>query len=310
MTLLARARDIDATIVNRFNEQSVMARQSRPWRLFRPGGDGDDHAAIERLRFINRILHITPARGAADMALGRLGARLFADVVPRGAQVNIGVGLPEEVCREVYASGLHDDLIFTTETGVYGGLPAPGVYFGGAVNPLRFESSAWMFRHYREHLDAAVLGILEVDSAGNVNVSRRGPGAVNYVGPGGFPTIIDCADTVIFIGAWMSGARWRVRRERLQLRRAGRTKFVDKVREITFNGQRALAAGKRVYYVTHIGVLRLREHGLELMWTMPGIDIEQDVLAHSEARITIADDVREVDADVVTGHGFELRWPG
>jgi len=115
------AEDVDAIIVNRWNEQAVMAPQRRPWRLFCPGGDGDDHQAIEKLRLINRLLHITPVRGPVDLALGRLGAKLFAEVVSPGAHINIGVGYPEEVCREVYASELHHDLVFTTETGVFGG---------------------------------------------------------------------------------------------------------------------------------------------------------------------------------------------
>ena len=68
---------------------------------------------------------------------------------------------PEEVCREICESPLRPHYTFTTETGVYGGIPAPGIYFGAAVNPARMESSAWMFRFYREHLDAAVLGLLQ-----------------------------------------------------------------------------------------------------------------------------------------------------
>lgn len=302
------AGDVDAIVVNRWNEQTVMAPQRRPWRLFCPGGDGDDRAAIEKLRLVNRLLHITPVRGPVDLALGRLGAKLFAQVVAPGAHINIGVGYPEEVCREVYESELHHDLVFTTETGVYGGLPAPGIYFGGAVNPQRFESSAWMFHHYREQLDAAVLGILEVDSQGNVNVSRRGPRIVNYVGPGGFPTIVDCARTVIFVGNWMTGARWKVDGEHIRLLRPGRAKFVDKVAEVTFNGQRALADGKRVYYVTHVGVFRLRDAGLELIWLMPGVDLERDVLAHSGARLQVAEPLRQVDGSVVSGRGFVLDW--
>ena len=39
----------------------------------------------------------------------------------------------------------------------------------------------------------AVLGFLQIDSHGNVNVSRRGPGIKDYVGPGGFPSIIQSA---------------------------------------------------------------------------------------------------------------------
>jgi propionate CoA-transferase len=230
-------------------------------------------------------------------------------VVPRGAHINIGVGFPEEVRREVYDSQLHHDLVFTTETGVYGGMPAPGVYFGAAVNPDRFESSAWMFRFYKDNLDATVLGFLQVDSEGNVNVSRRGPTIMDYVGPGGFPSIIQSARTVIFIGTWMAGAEWSVDNGRLRLRKPGRPKFIDKVDEVTFSGARGMADGKQVYYVTSVGVFRLTPGGLEMMRRMPGVDIQRDVVAHAGARINIPDHVPVVERSIVTGEGFRLDWP-
>jgi propionate CoA-transferase len=303
------AEMLDAVVVNPYNEQTIMAPQSKPWKMFCPGGDGDDRRAIERLRFINRVLRLTPVRGPVEAALGRLGARLFSEVVPRGAHINIGVGFPEEVCREVYDSDLHHDLVFTTETGVYGGMPAPGVYFGAAVNPDRFETSAWMFRFYKEHLDTAVLGFLQIDSHGNVNVSRRGPGIKDYVGPGGFPSIVQSARTVIFIGTWMAGADWEVEDGRLKLQKPGRPKFVGEVDEVTFNGARGLADGKQVYYVTSVGVFRLTHDGLEMIRRMPGVDLERDVMAHAEARLNIPKDIPVVDASVVTGEKFRLTWP-
>jgi propionate CoA-transferase len=303
------AKDLDAVVVEPWNEQTVMASQKEPWKMFGPGGDGDDRKAVEKLRLINRFLHITPVRGPVEEALGRLGARLFSEVVPRGAHINIGVGFPEEVCREVYDSELHHDLVFTTETGVYGGLPAPGVYFGGAVNPLRFESSAWMFRFYKENLDATVLGFLQVDSDGNVNVSRRGPRVTDYVGPGGFPSIIQAAKTVIFIGTWMHGARWVRKGNELYLEKPGRPKFVEHVDEVTFCGARGLAAGKQVYYVTNVGIFRLTKKGLEMMLVMPGVDLERDVLAYSGAGLVIPDDLPVADPSIVSGEDFELRWP-
>ena len=67
-----------------------------------------------------------------------------------------------------------------------------------------------MFRFYQAQLDATVLGLLQVDSDGNVNVSRRGETISDYVGPGGFPFIVQAAGTVIFVGTWMAGARWRI----------------------------------------------------------------------------------------------------
>jgi propionate CoA-transferase len=301
------AADLDAVCVNPWNEQTVAAWQGRPWRLFSPGGDGDDHEAIERLRFVSRLLRITPVRGPVEEALGRLGATLFSAAVPAGAHINIGVGYPEEVCREVCESPLRADYTFTTETGVYGGVPAPGIYFGAAVNPDRLESSAWMFRFYLERLDATVLGLLQVDSAGNVNVSRRGPAITDYVGPGGFPSIVQAADTVIFVGTWMTGAKWRIHRDELELVRPGRPKFVERVDEVTFSGPQALADGKRVYYVTHIGVIELTERGLELVWLMPGIDPARDVFPHTGARITLARETVPVSRSVVTGRGFDLR---
>ncbi len=89
--------------------------------------------------------------------------------------MNIGVGLGEEVARMLYESGLYKDITFTTEGGTYGGLPASGIYFGSAISPERLLSTAEMFHLYETQLDTAVLGFLQVDSQGNVNVSHRGP---------------------------------------------------------------------------------------------------------------------------------------
>ena len=44
--------------------------------------------------------------------------------------------------------------------------------------------------------------------------------------------------------------------------RPGRPKFVERVDEVTFSGPQALADGKRVYYVTHIGVIELTAGGM------------------------------------------------
>lgn len=300
---------VDALVVNPRAEQTLLAPQRRCWRLFTPGGDGDDRAAIERLRFVNRCLRITPARGPVDRALARLAADQFARSVSAPAEVNVGVGYGEEVSRELYESELASGITFSTETGVYGGMPAPGVYFGAAVNPLKLESSAWMFRHYCGNLDAALLGFLEVDSAGNVNVSRRGAAVTDTVGPGGLPSITAAARTCLFVGAFMHGARWRIRGGRLRLERPGRPKLVESVAEVTFSGARALAAGKRVYFVTNVGVFQLTEGGLELVRIMPGVDPERDVRPHCDIRFALPPGgPAVVAAAVLTGRGYRLSW--
>jgi propionate CoA-transferase len=301
----------DAIVINPRNEQTGGIPQRRYWPLFTTDGGGDDLDAIQKLRYANDLLGLTPARGPVESAIARLGAQLFSREVCKGATVNLGVGYGEEVVRILCEQGLHRDVTFTTETGVYGGVPAPGIYFGAAVNPMRLESSAWMFRHYREHLDATVLGYLEVDSAGNVNGSERGEQFIDFVGPGGLPSIVAAARTIIFVGGWMSGGQWRIEGGELKRLQAGKPKFVDKVRVVTFNGSVALAQGKRVFYVTHVGVFRLTPKGLLLEQVMPGIDVQRDIIDASDARILLPEngDVPRVAEPVLTGDEYGLAWP-
>ncbi|MGD9388362.1 MAG: CoA-transferase [Gammaproteobacteria bacterium] len=303
------AEMVDAIAVNPRQEQTILSPQRGFLPLFTPSGDGDDAAAIEKLRFINRFLKLTPVRGPIECALARLGAHIFARAVAPPAGVNIGVGFGEEVCRELYQSPLRPDLTFTTETGVYGGLPAPGIYFGAAVHPERLESSAWVFHHYRDHLDATVLGFLEVDAAGNVNVSRRGPRFMDYVGPGGLPSITASARTCLFVGTFMQGAEWAIEDGRMVLKKAGKPKLVDAVSEVTFSGREALKAGKQVWYVTTVGAFRLTESGLVLEVVMPGLDVERDIRPNCGLRFTVPEDgPAEAPASVLTGREYRLAW--
>ena len=304
------ADEVDAIVVNRHNEQTGSVPQRHYWPMFTAGANVDALEAAAQLRFINQMLGITPRRSPVEQALGRLGARTFVENIAAGALVNIGVGLGEEICFELYKSHVRERITFTTESGPYGGLPTPGIFFGAAINPERLESSAWMFHHYRDHLDAAMLGFLQLDSAGNINLSKRGPRLLDYVGPGGAPSIIDSARTVLFAGKWMQGAEIRVDGERLVVAKPGKPKLVEQVDEITFNGSVGLGLGKQVFYVTDLALLELTEHGLTLRAVMPGIDIQRDLLANSSARIHVPDDPPPaiVPAEVVTGEGFTLDW--
>ena len=221
-----------------------------------------------------------------------------------------GVGLPEEVARLIHTGGLFDDVTFMSETGVIGGLPAPGVYFGAGINPREIISSAQVFHLCYEHLDCAVLGILEVDGQGNVNVSKRGEGPLNYVGPGGFPDFCAAAETLIFVGSWMANAKMEIRDKRLCILKPGTPKFIKKVSEITMSGEQALKKGKTVLYVTNVGVFRLTPKGMMLIEVMPGVDIEKDIMQACPMQVILPDSGRvPVTPDaVVTGEGFHLRW--
>ncbi len=302
------AEEIDYVVVHPYNEQTATIRQRRYWPAFSLGAVQHTGKTMEKVKFINHFLKITPVRNKADYAAARLGAMLFAEKVPAGSIINIGVGYPEELARMVIGQGLGERFTFTTEAGAYGGLPAPGIFFGAAVNPEKLISSTEMFRLYQERLGACVLGFLQVDSEGNVNATLRGRRIIDTVGPGGFPDIARGARRIFFIGAWMDRARFRLDGDRLVLEQPGKPKFVDKVDQVTFSAREALRLGKEVYYITHTGAFQLTPEGLRLMYLMPGIDLKRDVLDACSARILLPEggEAPLAPGAVVSGRGFRL----
>ncbi len=295
-------------VVNPASEQTASIKQKKYWPMFTEGATEDMDKAIGTLQKINSITSYSPKRGPVESTLARMAASLFVKVAQKGNLVNLGIGLPEEVGRLVYEGGLFDDMTFSSETGVYGGLPASGLFFGGAINPQKMYSSAWIFNHYKTNLDVTVLGLLQVDSKGNVNVSKRGEGVKNYVGPGGFMNIAASAKTIIFIGSWMAKAEFSLEDGKLTLVKKGIPKFVDELYEVTFNAQDALKKGKTIYYVTTVGIFRLTKEGPELIQVMPGIDVQQDIIEASSATIQISDQLETVPESIATGENYQLDW--
>jgi propionate CoA-transferase len=302
------ASEVDAVVVHPWNEQTgaVPQRQFRP--MFVPGYQVDVAESVEELKFINNLLGITPRRTAVDHALARQAATLFTRWARPGAAVNIGVGLPEEVCRLISESALFKDVTFLLETGVFGGLPAPGVFFGTAIQPQRSITSAEIFHYMEEHLDVTVLGMLQADEHGNVNVSKRGSGPMNYVGPGGFIDLTTAAKTVLFVGSWMAGARMSVEGGKWRLVKPGRPKFIKAVDEVTFCGSEAVKRGQHVFYVTNVGTFQLTARGMELIEVVPGVDIERDILNGCPMQVVVPERPALVERSTLTGEQFALAW--
>ncbi len=281
------AAQVDAVVVNPWQEQIAGVRLADAWPVFFPDTKAEPQDVINRMRLINSAAMVAGARGEPEQMLAKQAAEQVLQSVPNGGLANVGVGMPEEVAYHVQRDARSQDLIFTSEAGVYGGLPGPGMFFGVAVKPLRIESSSWMFKRYTQGLDVAVLGFLQVDSQGNVNVSHRGHQPRDFVGAGGFCDIAEAARTLVFVGSWMVRGQYRVHQGEMQMLKRGKAKFVGNVEQICFNGQRALEQGKQVYYASNVGVFKLTRQGLVLQSLMPGIDLARDVLAISEATIIV-----------------------
>lgn len=282
------ADQVDAIVYYPDTEQTCSRRHDEPMLCLTEDFEGDVESGLEVVRLMNKLGGITPKRSKSQMRIAEECTDLIAQFVPQDGYVNIGIGLPELVCDMLQEKRLLDNYTLFTEGGVIGGVPAPGMFFGAAVAPDIITSSPEVFELAKEKLEATVLGFLQVDSEGNVNSSKRGEGAMNYVGPGGFIDLSCAAKNIFFVGAWMAKGEVEVGHGKTHIKKHGQPKFIDKVDQITFCGQEALKAGKNVFYVTDVGVFQLTKQGMTLIKVREGIDVNKDVLDYSPMKVVLA----------------------
>ena len=300
------AADVDAVVVNPITEQTGLYPHINYSKDLTVHPKADLDYGIEMIRFVNRVAGITPKRGKKDFVLARLGAKILAQTIAKGAYINIGTGLPEEICYNLYKNNCHNDVKFFTEAGAIGGIPAPGIFFGAAAAPESIVSSPEIFHKTYERLDATVLGFLQVDGNGNVNASKKRDGAQGFVGPGGFIDFTSTSQNIFFVGSWMTGGKLKITDSSISIQRRGKAKFVEQVQQITYSGREGLRKKQRVFFITHVGVFTLENEGVTLQYVMPGIDIQKDILDFSAMKILVADDCKEVDHSIISGKNFTL----
>jgi propionate CoA-transferase len=192
--------------------------------------------------------------------------------------VNLGVGLSAMIANVVAEEGLDDAMILTVEAGVVGGIPGHGRAFGTAINPRAIIDQPAQFDFSDGGgLTCAFLSFAEVDGAGNVNVTRFGN---RNDGAGGFINITQNARRLVFSGSLTGGRREvAVSPDGVFVTAEGPVrKFVDAVGQISFNGERARAAGKPVTYITERAVFRLEPEGIVMTEIAPGVRLKEDVL--------------------------------
>ena len=192
--------------------------------------------------------------------------------------VNIGIGIPEMVSRFARKSGMLDMVTLTVESGGIGGFPVSGEAFGAMIGAASVYDMANQFDLYDNGgLDVCFMGALEVDKEGNVN-AHRGPGA--FAGIGGFANITAKTPTVVFRFSFTAkGLEVSQKKGIVEIEKEGSiSKFVDRVKSISFSARRAIANGQKVLYVTERCVFRLTPKGLKLIEVYPGIDVQKDIL--------------------------------
>jgi propionate CoA-transferase len=199
-----------------------------------------------------------------------IGRRALAEIRP-GDIVNLGIGLPEAVAAVAAETNRLREFTLTVESGPTGGVPASGLSFGCSALPEAIIDQPAQFDFYDGGgLDIAVLGAVEVDAQGSVNVASF---AGRFAGVGGFINISQSAKRLVFC---------------LNFQAKGQAKFVPQVQLICFHGPSALRRGQQVLYVTERAVFELTSEGLMLVELRAGMDLQRDVLEAMQFRPLIS----------------------
>ena len=276
----------------------VVARPENHWQTF---GTQYNPAFSSEIRVRAGSLPPMP------MSERKIIARRAAFELKANSVVNLGIGMPEGIASVANEERIIDLITLTAEPGVIGGIPASGIDFGAAINTQAVIDQPYQFDFYDGGgLDAAFLGLAQVDRAGNLNVSKFGP---KLAGAGGFINISQSAKEVVFVGTFGAG-RLRVATAEGKLKileEARSRKFVESVEHVTFSGPVAASRGQNVLYVTERCVFALRQEGLELTEVAPGIDVERDVLAQMEFKPIIPRDPILMDERIFREGPMELR---
>lgn len=251
-----------------------------------------------------------PSDAIAPMAMGvrKVIARRGALELKPGCVINLGIGIPSGVGSVANEEGIADQTNLSLETGIIGGVPVEGTGFGASANPeVLFHGSDIFDLYDGGFLDMTFLGAAEIDEQGNVNVSKFGP---RCPGPGGFINISQNTPNVNFMGAFTAGkSDIRIEDGKLTVVQDGPgVKFIKKVQQITFSADYARKTGQNVTYMTERAVFKLVDGGIMLTEIAPGVDLEQDILAHMEFKPLIAEELKIMDPRIFKEEKMGLQF--
>ncbi len=110
-----------------------------------------------------------------DHSVEKIMARRAAMELNRSETANLGFGISAIVPRILLEEGHAQSVTWAIEQGAVGGMPLTGFAFGCAANADAFVPSPNQFTYFQGGgFDVSFLSFLEIDTDGNVNVSKLG----------------------------------------------------------------------------------------------------------------------------------------
>lgn len=205
-------------------------------------------------------------------------AKRVAQEFKDGYVVNLGIGLPTQVANYV-PEGI--EVVFQSENGIIGVGPAPepgkedkdivnaGAGFVTVLPGAQFFDSCTSFGIIRGgHVDATVLGALQVDKEGNL-ANWMVPGKMVPGMGGAMDLVVGAKEVIVAMEHTAKGA----------------VKILDKC-DLPLT-----AAGQVNLIITEKGVIKVTPEGLLLIEVSPYSSIE-DIKASTGAELKVADDVK------------------
>lgn len=221
--------------------------------------------------------------------------------------INYGIGMPEKVAEILAIEGYKNDFSASVEPGVIGGNALGGLDFGSAINPNAFVSHRQQFDFYDGGgIDISFLGMAQVDSLGNLNVSKFG---TKIPGCGGFINISQNSKQIVFCGTFTaSGLEVEIKNGEIKILKEGKVKkFINNLDHVTYNGIYESSKGKNALIITERAVFKATKDGLTLIEIAPGIDLEKDILQQMEFEPIVPKNIKLMDCRIFTESKMNLK---